>query len=71
LATYINNVRIRNACCLLVESGYSIAEISYLCGFEEQSYFTRMFKSVTDRTPREYREQRGVVNSRERKNPET
>ncbi len=40
---------------LLTQSGYSLADISFLAGFSEQSAFTRAFKRWSGQTPRSYR----------------
>ncbi|MFK7975695.1 MAG: AraC family transcriptional regulator ligand-binding domain-containing protein [Halioglobus sp.] len=40
---------------LLRETNYSLAEVSFLTGFAEQSAFTRAFKRWADQTPRSYR----------------
>ena len=37
----------------------SIIEIANLCGFEDQSYFTKVFKNIVGITPKKYRENRG------------
>lgn len=40
---------------MLSTTDKSIGEISDLCGFEYQSYFTKIFKNQTGLTPVEYR----------------
>ena len=40
---------------LLRQPGVPIAEIAGLCGFEDQSYFTRVFKKQTGISPKQYR----------------
>lgn len=42
---------------LLSNSQLSISEISYLTGFEDNSYFTKFFKQNTGLTPRQFRQQ--------------
>ena len=47
---YLNELRINEACRLLVQSDKSIIQISFDCGFETLSYFNRVFlnkKGVT------------------------
>lgn len=56
ISNYINEVRIGQATKLLVESGMTIVEISYKCGFNTISNFNRTFKSVKGITPSEFRE---------------
>ncbi|MBQ7821595.1 MAG: helix-turn-helix transcriptional regulator, partial [Clostridia bacterium] len=53
---YKNSVLVNRASQLLVsQSDRSIEQISDLLGFESSTYFRRLFKSVTGKTPREYR----------------
>ena len=47
--------RIDRAKTLLRRTGESIIQIALECGFEDQSYFTRVFKRYTGMTPRAYR----------------
>ena len=42
---------------LLLNSGKSVSEIGYELGYNEKSYFTRVFRKKTGLTPTEYREQ--------------
>lgn len=42
---------------LLVNSTLDISEISFLLGFEDNSYFTKFFKSQTQLTPKQFRSQ--------------
>ena len=42
---------------LLLNSGKSVSEIGYELGYNEKSYFTRVFRKRTGVTPTEYREQ--------------
>ncbi len=42
---------------LLLNSGKSVSEIGYELGYNEKSYFTRVFHKRTGVTPTEYREQ--------------
>ena len=52
---YINNLRCREAERLLHRTDYTISEIARMCGFENLSYFTRTYKTVTGYTPTESR----------------
>ncbi|MBE5792665.1 MAG: helix-turn-helix domain-containing protein [Clostridiales bacterium] len=52
---YINTLRINHACSLLQNPGYSISEISYMCGYENPRTFHRAFLSVCQTTPNKYR----------------
>ena len=52
---YTNLVRIIKAKELLISSQKSIQEISDNLGFSSVSYFTRVFKNITNQTPSTYR----------------
>ncbi|NLP57729.1 AraC family transcriptional regulator [Lutibacter sp. B1] len=54
---YINDSRISFATRLLIESDYSIGEISFKCGFNNIANFNRVFKKVKNCTPTEFREE--------------
>lgn len=53
----LNEIRITKAKKLLTETEMSVKEISSLCGFTHQQYFSRVFKQKTNLTPNEYRGQ--------------
>lgn len=53
---YLNRVRIQKAQELLRVREIRMTDISLLVGFEDQSYFTRVFRRVTGMLPRVYRE---------------
>lgn len=59
--TSLNNLivkrKINEAKLFLKESTMQINEIGYELGFKEKSYFTRVFKSNTGVSPKEFREQ--------------
>ena len=59
ISEYINIVRIERSKSLLLEENISIIDIANLCGFEDQSYFTKVFKHIVGITPKKYRENRG------------
>ena len=49
---YFNRKKIERAKYLLEESNNSISNISYSLGFEDTSYFTKIFKKYTKVTPK-------------------
>jgi hypothetical protein len=51
---YIRKLRIDKATELLHAGKHSVAEVAYLTGFSDQSYFTRVFKRHTGMTPSQY-----------------
>lgn len=55
LSTFILNERIKKAKELLLLSPKSIRDIALLSGFPNISYFSRQFKSITGKTPQEFR----------------
>lgn len=52
---YVNHLRIERAMLYLRESVLSIADVAYAVGFDDQSYFTRIFKKATGMSPGQYR----------------
>lgn len=58
IANYINKVRIEKSKLLFSDDSLSIVDIANMCGFEDQSYFTKIFKSFVGMTPKKYRESR-------------
>lgn len=57
LIDFITNARAAEAKRLLLYSDKSILEIASLLNYNDQSHFTKSFKSVFGRTPGEYRKQ--------------
>ncbi|CAH1211936.1 Protein-glutamate methylesterase/protein-glutamine glutaminase [Paenibacillus allorhizoplanae] len=53
---YVTRKRMEKSCELLHMSEYKISEISELVGYENQRYFSQVFKKFTGQTPSEYRE---------------
>ena len=58
---YLTNVRIEKSKRLLKNSKYALSDIPAMVGFEEQSYFTRVFRTVTGISPGKYREMNTAV----------
>ena len=56
ICKYLNNKRIETAQKLLRDTNYSIQNISEQVGFKDTYYFSRYFKKVCGKSPREYRE---------------
>lgn len=56
ISAYITHVRIEKSKLLLRQPELTISEIASMCGFEDQSYFTRVFKNHTGISPRKFRE---------------
>ena len=56
---YLNRYRIKQARELLAHTDESISSIAMEVGFEDPSYFGRVFHKITGLSPREYREKSG------------
>ncbi len=55
---YVNRLRIDRSKIYLMDARRSIADIAVAVGFDDQSYFTRVFKKATGVSPGKFREQR-------------
>ena len=56
LTEYINRKRIENALLLLNSTDMQIQMIAQYCGITDVNYFTKTFKKIVGKTPKEYRE---------------
>lgn len=54
----LNQIRIEKSKEYLLNTDYSIKELSFKAGFESQFYFSRLFRLKTGMTPSEFRHQR-------------
>lgn len=53
--TFLNEIRINEACKKLIDGAYdSVSSVAYDCGFNSITNFNRVFKSTTGKSPREY-----------------
>lgn len=59
--TYLNRVRIDKSKQLLLSDKVKLVDISGMVGFEDQSYFSKVFKKLTGVTPGKFREARGKL----------
>ncbi len=57
LGTYIRQQKVKQSLSYLWDKRYSLTDIANLCGFSDQSHFTRTFKLYLKRTPSAYRKQ--------------
>jgi AraC-like DNA-binding protein len=55
--SYFTRVRMRRACKMLLETSLSVKEIAASLGYEDEFYFSRLFKSVHQLAPSYYRAQ--------------
>lgn len=58
---YIVNVRIKNACKLLLETNKSITDIAFECGFNDSNYFGDAFRHVKGMSPNKYRKNKETI----------
>lgn len=61
--SYLNNIRIEMSKKLLLDDSIVLVDISNLVGYEDQSYFSKVFKKLTGVSPGKYREARGQIKS--------
>ncbi|MCL2162925.1 MAG: PocR ligand-binding domain-containing protein [Oscillospiraceae bacterium] len=59
--TYLNYVRIEMSKKLLLDDSIVLVDVSNLVGYEDQSYFSKVFKKVTGVSPGKFRGSRGQV----------
>ncbi len=52
----LNEIRLGHASRMLIDTTETISEISYKCGFNNLSYFNRIFKREKGCTPKEFRQ---------------
>jgi AraC-like DNA-binding protein/ligand-binding sensor protein len=54
---FLNRLRVKKAGEMLSGTNYSLCKIARACGFEDQSWFSKIFKSYTGFSPGKYRNQ--------------
>ncbi len=57
--TYVNQVRVERSKHLLLNENINLVDISNMVGYEDQSYFSKVFKKIVGVTPGKYRGSRG------------
>jgi AraC-like DNA-binding protein/ligand-binding sensor protein len=63
LSKYINRLRVEKASKMLLETDTSLGEISTACCFQDQSWFSKIFKAFTGISPGKYRNQGGNLST--------
>ena len=53
---FVKEIRMKEACRLLVSSSDSITDVAAACGFSDMKTFYALFKKHTGLTPKAYRE---------------
>jgi len=61
LSNYLNRLRVEKAAAMLATTNLPISGIASACGFEDQSWFSKIFKNNTGYTPAKYREQGNML----------
>lgn len=51
---YLNRHRVEMACYKLMSDTHNVTELAYACGFNDLSYFIRVFKRIVGMTPKQY-----------------
>ncbi len=51
---YLNHYRVESAAEKLTETNVSVTDVAYACGFNDLSYFIRIFKKYKGITPKQY-----------------
>jgi transcriptional regulator GlxA family with amidase domain len=62
LSAYLNRLRVEKAAMMLAETGLPLIQIAEACGFENPSWFSRIFKLYAGISPGKYREKGGGLN---------
>lgn len=50
----VNEIRISHACDLMMQSNKRISTIAYESGYNDVSYFSRTFKKIIQKSPKEF-----------------
>jgi len=65
-SAYLNMLRVENSKKYLLNEDISLVEVAGLAGFQDQSYFTKVFKKIVNTSPGEFRKSRGLRIQKER-----
>ncbi|MFJ7933382.1 response regulator [Sporosarcina sp. NPDC096371] len=55
--TFVSEIRIKYALQCLEVSQHSVTDVSVMCGYKSYKHFVKVFKSITQMTPTDYRKQ--------------
>ena len=61
LSSYLNRLRVEKAGYMLTDTNFSLSKIARACGFEDQSWFSKIFKLYAGMSPGKYRGQGGKL----------
>jgi len=54
---FIKSIRMKKAAMLLNQKKFTVAEVMYMVGFSNHSYFSKCFQAYFNKTPRQYLEE--------------
>lgn len=57
---FVNRYRIQHA-CILLQQEKSVSQASFECGFNNVVYFNKVFKSVINKTPSEFKKKKALA----------
>ena len=57
LITYLNTIKIREACAMMRRGHSNLTDVAMACGFNSSSYFCKVFKNEKGISPTEYKKQ--------------
>ena len=66
---YLNRFRIQKSCEYLAKTDFKIAEIAILSGFNNISYFNRVFKKYRELSPGDYRNTSATIQASRKSAP--
>ena len=66
---YIRSVRLKKAAMLLSRKTFTVAEVMYMVGFNNHSYFAKRFQEMYGKSPKQYAEGAANNGSSSSKNP--
>lgn len=61
LTSYINIIRVEKSKQMILAGNRTMMDISSECGFEDQSYYTKIFKKYVGVSPKQYKDSRGKL----------
>lgn len=61
LFCFINRIRIEKSKALILNYDIPLVDVGGLCGYDDQSYFTKVFKNIVGVSPKKYRDRRGRI----------
>lgn len=62
---YLNNLRVENSKKFLLDDGIPLVDVAGIVGFQDQSYYTKVFKKIVGLSPGEFRKSRGFRSAKE------